>query len=523
MNWQRPYVLALGITGLMVAIGGFATLFTVFVQGKITDPAEILQIATAELAASRYPIAEGLAERIEVDPDAEPELFASREYIIGVARTQLALEEPDRRHRRLAIRAALPTLEQAAINGALNDLRGRLGNMVWGEAAFELGDFDTADDRLTKAFNLDPTAAKQLLPMIVRSRILSPKASAAKAIEACESLLRLPTLTPEERVAALLMMAESRMKAAQWQEAERNIEAARKLQVNADSVTLMDAELKLAQADAIRQRAGGNAIPSIVSQMLEDILEAVNEVARTGDPGAVTHANYIAANALRMLGRDDSAIEVFANVRLSREPAYLAAAGIQELELLAKNKHESELLTSTKLVIQDIGDPQIYDGSILRIEACREHLLAIAEQLIAQSLYQTAIDYSRMLAPLVKPFETLSIEGRSWSAWANQLEQEARESTSLPTPEMVAKIRKFHRDAGQAWHASAQLQFTEKNYPDLLWLAIESLQRGNAFENSLELLNDYLRYVPRDGQPRGLVRKGTRYCPSGKFPWPFVL
>ena len=55
---------------------------------------------------------------------------------------------------------------------------------------------------------------------------------------------------------------------------------------------------------------------------------------------------------------------------------------------------------------------------------------------------------------------------------------------------------------------AAKLRFTEDDYPQKLWPAIEALQKGGSFADSINLIDDYLRYAPRQGQPRGLLYKG---------------
>ncbi len=506
-SWQRHSMTALIITGLLVAVGGFATLFSVYVRGSITDPDEILRVASAELAAGRYRIAEGLAQKVSPDPETQPETYTSQQYLIGAARVELALLEPDPRRRRLALRAALPPLKEAADAGALQDLRGRLGNLLLGRAAYDLGDYEEADKRLSRALDLDPTAVRRFMPQLVRSRIQSPLVPASNAVQLLDRYLAIPNLDPNERMTAYLLSAEAWMKASDWTRATEAIEAARKLDPNNDQMILADATLKLAQSKQIIVRSSPQGLPSAVMRLLDDVLDMATEVARRGNADAITRANYLGAQALRMLGRSDSAIEVFASVRLTGEPQYVPAASIEELELLASNLQEPELLTTTKIVIQEIGDPQVYDGTLLRIEECRDRLNVIAERLIEAGAFNTAIEFSRLLSPLVPPASALALEGRAWQAWAEQGKQDLATGGSRSAITNAA-IRQRYREAGRAWGAAAQLHFTDRDYPNRLWLAIEALQQGGDFQSSLSLLEEYLRYENRDGQPRGLVARG---------------
>jgi tetratricopeptide (TPR) repeat protein len=513
---RNRYMLALIATGIAVLVGGFATIFSVFVKGKITEPEDMLRIASAELAAGRLKIVEQLALQADVNLELDAELYWSKQYLLGAARVQQALEKTDVAEKKLALLAALPLLQQAAQEGVLKDSRGRLGHRLLGSAAYQLGQFEVADQELTKALSLDPTVASEVLPEIIRSRLIEPKTPAVKAIEASELYLRVPRQSPVQERDAYLFSAQAWMKAENWSKATEAIDRAKKAEPESEHARLQQAALSLAEIEALALDNPTVLSTAAVIGTLEEALDAATEVARTGSPELLNQANLLGAKILRRLGRKDAALSVFMAVRMSRSPAFVAAAGIEEIELLAELADYRELQISTRVVIQEVGSPLLYDSSLLRVEDFRDRLSAVSEKLLQKDAFEPAIEYTKLLPPIVPEAEALTLEGRAWKAWADGSKKMLAELSSARLKEEQATFRQRSRAAGYSWERAAKLRFTESDYPARLWLAIQAFQEGGAYEESLLLLDEYLRYTPREGQPRGLLFKGKSLLAVGQ-------
>jgi tetratricopeptide (TPR) repeat protein len=503
-DWRSSYLTVLILTAVAVAVGGFATLFSVFVSGQINDPEEVMRVATAELAAERFSIAKGLAESVQVDPEENRELYASRQFLIGSARVELALQELDRRRKVEALQQGVELLQEAAAEGALTDLRGRQGNRLLGLAHYDLGNYPAAHRHLAEACRIDPTLMRKLLPLLIRSQIRDSEVPAEVTLRRVEELLRFPDLKLGERVDGLLLGSVAWKRDRRWSEAQEYIDQANRLQPNNHRVVLADAELHLEEIQANYQRMQD------ATTALEEILATARRVARVADLTNANRANFLGAKVLRALDRSQEAIDLLTRIRQDRDLMFQSPAGIEALELLAKTLKGDELLVAAKQILKETGDPITYEGTLLPFDVFRSRLLGVAEGLLKAGQHEIAIELTKIIVPTVPAADAMSIAGNAWEDWAER----GAQSKEISEPE----VRRRFREAGKAFEAAAKLRFTEKDYTARIWRAIEAYLAGDGFRQCLPLLDDYLRYAPRGEHPRALMAQGRSYMATEKIP-----
>ena len=104
--------------------------------------------------------------------------------------------------------------------------------------------------------------------------------------------------------------------------------------------------------------------------------------------------------------------------------------------------------------------------------------------------------------------EALTQEGIGFREWAIATEDDGTDISGEVTRAAAEQSRVRFRAAGDAFAKAAKIQFNSDEYVSTQWSAIDALQRGGHFSQSIQLLKNYLRYEKRGRMPRGLVAYG---------------
>ncbi|KAA1260265.1 hypothetical protein LF1_28040 [Rubripirellula obstinata] len=241
--------IALALTAI-IAVAGFGAMFSRWWQSSISDPQEILRIASQEFIAGNPIVAGDLAETVTFDLDPEmvpdnpddpvtpeednpPEENAAdsdesadldsdenapkteaakelakqaekeswirlRDFLVGAGLFAQAEDENEPRARRGLFLDAAEPLQKSAIGG-FPDGQVTRGHQMLGEVLYELGRHDDAIGPLTDATRRDPTLQRRLLPKTADAqlRLLSPMAG--EALKTIDRYLAIPGLQDTDR------------------------------------------------------------------------------------------------------------------------------------------------------------------------------------------------------------------------------------------------------------------------------------------------------------------------------------
>ncbi len=522
----------LSIVGLVTAIGGFGMLFTIWSRSGPPDNYETLRIASREYMNGSLVLAGDLAEKVTLDPESEDDKpwIQLRLFLISAAEYQRARDEDDPRVRRVKMFDAIPMLKESAAAGYPPG-RESEGQRYLGEALFEFGRFDESAVALRRAIERDPTLPRFLATRLAIAELRSTKSSASQSLTTIEDLLRNSSLGASQVQEAEKVQVESLLELGRYEDANEIIEN-RLAKLNSEPTQLLgelaerrDEFILLQSVVSIRQAiadfgprgAPDSELQPKIEAILEEPLARLYDLQRESSPRISSRSRIWIARALLCLGDTDLALTELTAVRQQRPFGAEASLGaIEEIELLARGGRGLEMLQTTRYVARELGDPKTFDSSMISFADFQKRLSAAIDDLRQTGEYKYSIDIARGLPPIVDPNEALLQEATSFQDWA--------ESTLLAGTDPSGEVargaslvaRGHYRSAGDAYAASAKIDFDTPRYLTSLWLAIEAYQKGRHFTRSVELLEPYLRYEERIRQSRGMVAYGRALLADGE-------
>lgn len=509
-----PMVLML-LAGIAAA-GTFATLFAVWYRSTAPGQTEMLRIALDEYVAGRYEIAKELALRVSPELETSPENYRAREFLLGASGIQLASQLDDPTNMRLEIAAAIPHLEWLA-NNEFPPGRTAEGQRLLGLGQRALGRYESAIIPLEVAVTEDPTLSRELLLPLAESKLRAVGVKATRAEEDIFRFLKLPNLPTEANEQAYLLLARVEIKLKDFRGARETLGKISNDELR-DEVELTLAESFVEEAkesvfDHKRLYPDGKMIPLAAKEMLGEATAILEDLNHRNEVEFGAAAQYLTGICYRIAGNNEEALGVFAALRQNnKNPTEGIAAGIEEVELLAEMGLFSDSLLASRAIVRQIGDPTTFDPKWLSLVDLQARLQAIGQVMRQGGGFAESIEYAQSLPPVVEAADSLGMKAESHRQWGETLRRAAKQGDEAAK----AQAREQFRSAGQTFAEVAKLKFTEPEYIDLLWEAIAASQSGRAYEDSLGLIESYLRYEERSKLPRGLLAKGRALAAIGQ-------
>lgn len=556
----------LWVSAALCATLGFGILFAMWWRARIDDPLEILRIASQQYVNGQVIVAGDLAATVEPtslgdaslapaevaeQPDSLPvsgnpserdrsdagssagqgDWIRLRDFLIGAGKVAKAETESDARQRRTFLLQALPFLQAAAAAGFPTG-RETAGLRILGEAMFQLGQYDDATQAWREAIQLDPAASRNLAPQLAQAELYAAETNPDKALATIEAYLTDRMLTPQQRWSAQLIRIRALIAMKQWKRAADTTAQARTetTGIQSDDPVLKDAirrfhdDLSLLAAvrqveqaiDRHRGRVATGSSQPLPADLLSDAIGQLEDLQREADSDLAAEARLWSARAHLVIGRREEALALYTSVRQQRPLGpHAIIGGLEEIELLARQRRGEEVLQTTRYLIRELRDRQGYQAAEVSFDEFRRRLIDALDDLRRQGDYVHAIDTARTLAPVFDPSEALIQEAIGYQQWATATNRE-NTNLSIKVARGVSRLaRSRYRAAGDAFAAAAKLLFDTEQYLPTQWLAIEAYQNGRHFRRSIDLLKPYLRYEQRRRQPRGLVAYGRALLAEG--------
>ncbi len=520
---------ALMLVAGIAAVGAFATLFAVWMRTKTPGSADQLRIAMDEYVAGRHEIAERLADSVAVDAEKQPELDHLRTFLLGASGLSQAIKIEDAQEMRKRIAETAPLLERLDKSG-FPPGRSAEGRRLLGLALNAAGRFEDAIIPMEEAMEENPIYERELLLPLAAAKLRATGVKADRAMEDIGRFLSLPNLPKTLLDDAAILKARANTALGLWEgvgealadvnpethQDQRDLTLALSYIAQAREVLKEQAILagseerkvlpKGTQDDSEMPR---REIPLVAKELLSEAISLMDELNHRNDLDWGATTKYLTGIAYRLAGRDKDALGVLASLRQNtKHPAEAVAAGIEEVELLAETGHFRDAVMAAKAIVRDTVDPIAFDPKWISLPEFRTRLENAAQVMLAGEGYEHAIEFAKILPPMVDPTEALRLEAVSYMDWAKSLEKSPRPPIPSEAAERLSQIRAKYRQAGTKYQQVAKLQFAEPEYIDLTWQAIDAYQAGRSYEESLALLDEYLTYEERSRRPRGLLAQG---------------
>ncbi len=548
---SRRDKITIGLMGLtaLVTIIGFGVLFSLWWQTSISEPYQVLQIASQEFVAGRPIVAGELAERVDFDhelhelgqsvlpgvdqeqlsiaelqkaKEQHEEWMRLRDFLIGFGKVSKAKTVSESRQSRQHLFDAIPYLERAR-DGGFPPGRDAQGYRVLGESYYRLGEYAAAIESLRLAITQDPTLHRPLQPMLAEAQLKSLTPIEDQALATIERYLDDHTLVDEQRWKGELIRIRALIDLQRWDEASQVLKA--ELSQSwpklldrrdpaaeyRDHLTLLQLVLPIKQA---MLRYGSNTIDSNDNRSaavaeLAKVIPKLTELQNEAAPQIGSRARLWASRALLVQGRVQDALFRLTSVRQQRPfDAVAILGGLEEIELLAARGRGEETLQTTTYMMREMVDDRGFDAELITFGEFQRRIGSALAELRDHREYEHAIDTARRLPPVLDAAEALIQEGISYREWAKVTLDEHQDNEGQVPNNISILARMRFRAAGDAFAAAAKLQFDTEEYLETQWSAIEAYQEGRYFTKSIRLLKPYLRYEQRTRQPRGLVSFG---------------
>jgi tetratricopeptide (TPR) repeat protein len=539
----------------LAAIAGFGMLFSLWWRTGVSDPYEVLRIASQEFVKGRPVVAGELAESVEFEEESdvldevESEAIADvedleyespkekavreareerdewvrlRDFLVGVGKVARAAQEEDLRHRRRFLFEAIPHLESAK-NAGFPPGRQTEGYRILGESLFKLGQYDESIEALKATIARDPTLRRELLPILAEAQLSSVAPLTDQSLKTIEGFLGDATLQAEQRWEGELIRIRALIDMKKWRDANESIaeqlqnEPTAKLALQGLEAEFRDHLALLRSVSRIQQatdRYGASPADEYVdrSRAVEELSQTtqfLSDLQREGSPKVAAQARLWGARALLVQGMFDEALTQLTAVRQQRPfGAEAIVGGLEEIELLAKQGRGFEMLLTTRYMMRELGDARGFDASIITFDEFQRRFAEAIDQLRRNGEFKHAIDTARSLPPVVDVSEALTQEGIGYREWAASTIDDGTNIGGEVARSASILARSRYRAAGDAFAEAARLQFNTEEYLATQWSAIDAYQKGRHFSQSIRLLEPYLRYEERRRQPRGLVAFG---------------
>ena len=588
-NRDRFSMIALAVAAV-VAVAGFGSMFSAWWQSSISDPQEILRIASQEYIAGHPIIAGDLAETVtfELEPEMESVLVPDnpddpvapkeeiantadgssesdpgqadsvsdedaqelaeeeerntwirlRDFLVSAGKFARAEKENEPRERRRLFLETVDPLQRTADSG-FPEGQVTHGYQMLGEVLYELGRHDDAVGPLSDAARRDPTLQRVLLPKIADAQLRLASPMAGESLKTIDRYLAIPGLQETERWVGELIRIRALTELQRYNEVDELVDKIRSRPRSNDAI-LEGAEIAfrhqvdlLAAVRIVKQailRQPRSNSPSFDSQVsgyekpstkevdpdLERAISILGELGREASPRVSSRALLWQARALQVAGQQDDALIQLTAVRQQRPfSAEAIAAGLEEIEWLAKRGRGLEVLQTARYMVRELGDQSGFDAELVGFKEFQRRMIEAIADLRNAGEYENTIDTARSLPPIFKVADALTQEGISYQRWAESTIEDGTDINGEVGRDSSVLARSRFRASGDAYAAAAKKLFDTEEFLPAQWAAIEAYQKGRHFRRSIALLKDYLRYEERSRLPRGLVAYGRALLAEG--------
>jgi tetratricopeptide (TPR) repeat protein len=552
------------VIGMMLTAAGIALLSlglvaTRMMKRPLSEPVEVLRLASNQYLAGNRVVASELASSVELvfeEPELPPVVHGAPPPIADEAKAKELTEQrqqhkqwknlqqflisagilaridtaKDDRQRRNMQREAVELLRKVGEVG-FPEGRDTEGNRLLGTTLFNLGEYGEAQSPLETALKLDPTLFRELTPTYAMCLRRASPPRAAEALDMINQFLADPSTQKADRFLGLGIRIELLVDLGKWLQAQTEIEAAQKMEWPAnpddrfalsqlqDKASLMKGAMEVRQlADEIAlgsEDPGAASPPQISDSLMDQTIEHLESVQRRSPPEISSQAHLWSARARMLVGDVDGALVDFTLVRQQRPFSGVSiVAGLEEVELLADKNRGVEVVQSVRYMMREIGGEDGFDSTSVTLAEFINRINASIDRLRNQGSYSESIEVARALPPLMPKADALIQEGLGYAAWAESTQQQSGKRQVDRETAKLARTR--FRTAGESFQAAAELLFGTPQYVPIQWSAIEAYQNGRFFTHSIELLSPYLRYEDYRQQSRGLLAMGRALMAEGK-------
>jgi tetratricopeptide (TPR) repeat protein len=513
VHWRRTIALVAIVALLMAGIG---LAWTYTVNLAINNERGKLDKALAALDKGQYEQARTLVRHLLNSGAMPPSELGTPLFVLGAVKINDAGSEIVPGQRRTQYLVASRYLNESRSYG-LPANREKQGLLLLGKSLVETSQVEAGIGVLADALAVKPSEGGQLNVAIHRllaeADTLLPEPNLEEALSQLGSVLDDKSLTPEQRVAALVFKAKILSRLGRYNDAKRTVAAVPPSAEHDPVVLVARGQILLdgvaAALDRLPIQAGGSLPPNLAAQVSEAV--ALLKQAQSLDD----HATEVTRRSLFLMGRaaelrDDEkeALSLYSRThqQFGDSPEGLAAK-LAEADILRRSGDDRSALLWYRQVLQSDIDPVTYRSEILPIDELRGRILEAVGDFARGGLYGNALTMLDNFSPLFTRTQELQLRGKTLREWGEQELARAADDGKHSKELTRSGLRRL-REAGVAFERLAQLRYATANYPADLWDSAECYYLGHSYTNSARLLEAYLKNEPEKRNAQALLRLG---------------
>ncbi len=487
-------ILLVGLAGLVTASFSVLGLF-VYVNGSTPNPSEQLEIAMRLMRKGESESPFRIAKAIDSKSLKKKVDLSKREFLLGANERNVAEGIVQQRIARAWNERAVRHLEKSRELTFPEGYEG-LGNYYLGLALFDLFRWEEAENPLEVASERWPQGRADAIERLVDIDMSFDNQDPVSALERIDHWRSLPRSSADEMDRTAIKEMQVLYAQGDYKKAADLLETIPSDSPQRPNATLVRGRCMQKLADSATEPERSDLIKAAMSDFQRVLASTKTSVF------ARRQSNLELARSTRNLGNATQAVSAFSALRLSSpfEPESLVS-GLDEIDSLIDLGRISDAADTLEHITKNFGELKWYENNWMQFSDMRKQIVSSGERMIDSKNYKDAARFARFLPPLCDESDQLRMNSRLYELWARSLEKHNEN----------ALVRSYFILSAEAYEALSVKWMRAPEFEDLLWHAIENYRLSGSFKKSNLLLENYMRFEPRENQPKGLMVMARNY------------
>lgn len=504
---SKKKLILLAAVGLLVVLGGAGAFL---LRGHEESPAEKLaklldQLDDAETSSdARIKVRQQL-EDLKKTKFVDPEFSGAEQFVQGMlafyeARELIGDEQQPR------FLKAIEAFEDAKLRTIVDDRRAQM-TYASGVAFQMVGLRTQARPALEEAFQKYPHAKKEVGLLLIASYLEEQTpAMLAKALKLTEELPQAVELSEEQQEQVTIQRAQSLQLLGRSEEAEQLLAANASPTGTTDEGTIMRARSIMSEADLLaRQNESRRA-----DARFTDARELLATLFKPLVPdNVVARAMLLSARCAARTKNTEVALDFYEQTQRKFIGSHESHAATIELAgLLRSLGRTEEALQNYQDALRAIRRSEDFCNRWISRSEFQRLITSTWNDWIAESKFAEALAIAERMVPLFDHLRSREFVSNTRLKWAERLQADYDAMTVERRRGLVDELHQRWSECGQAFEELAHVVRFTNRYEGILWQSTEYFAKGQQFEKSMQLADEYLRAAPKQGIPRAHVHRG---------------
>ena len=408
-------------------------------------------------------------------------------------------------------------LEEARDLGFPEDRQGE-GLLLLGKNLYQTGQIPASRPALLEAIKFNPERESFIRWLLAEAYLNDANPMCEEAFEQNTLYLADKTLIRSDRQQGLLQRAQIQFRQDKMEDCLKTLE-----EIPAGAALLADAlvvrgQIMLSEARRLRADLDAKAETPSKKDLEAEIEEKYHQAMTTFRAAqsrdtlstqAGHKATYLIGICLKELGDFPKASDEFARTcRVYPGTPEAMAADFELAEMSRQLERDEEALAAYVRTLGSFLDARNYSNPWITLDELRSRTLAAYRYYLEADKFEEALELTRSLYPAFPLPDATRLKAKAYDNWGGAQLEEAAGASSQDGRPVAREGRKKLRLAGRTYEKLASLRKTSRQYPDDLWMAIESYIKGQGYSAAVHTLHEYLQNESRKHHARALLYLG---------------